>query len=373
MNESALPELTRTRSIASVPFGGRYRLIDFALSNLVNSGVDKVGIVTHFNYQSLTDHIGNGKDWDLARRSGGITFLPPFVYSKGLMEDLDYSTRMEALMSSMTFIERCEEDYIIMLDSDAVCNIDLQSVLLDHIQSGASLTLVTKPVAPEDLKQYCEPILVSSDENKRIVAKKRNPTGEEIASFGKDTVSVSTNIMVASMEYIRKVLRKGREKGYTSLYRDVLLKSLDKDHFHEYSFGGWYKTVSSMAAYYSCSMDLLSDPVRKEILNNEKRPVFTKVRNTAPTYYCDHACAKNSLVADGCVIEGTVENSILFRGVRVGKGTVIRNSILLQNTVTGDDVSLNCVISDKNVKITDGVSLSGHAKMPFFIEKDTEI
>ena len=140
IHDISIPEMTAERTMASIPFGGRYRLVDFTLSNMVNSGIDKVGIITHNNYRSLMDHIGNGKDWDLARRSGGIMILPPFVtaYENPRANQL-YTTRLEALMGVREYITHCDEDVIVLSDSDVVCNIDLSDVIVDIVETGKTL------------------------------------------------------------------------------------------------------------------------------------------------------------------------------------------------------------------------------------------
>ena len=147
IHDKAIPEMTNIRAMASIPFGGRYRLIDFPLSNMVNSGITKIGIITHDNYQSLMDHIGTGKDWDLARRSGGIKILPPFISTSGVAghSGRPYTSRLEALLGATAFSSRCNEDQIVLSDCDGICNIDLNEVLDEHIKRNADLTIVTRP------------------------------------------------------------------------------------------------------------------------------------------------------------------------------------------------------------------------------------
>ncbi len=365
IHNASIPELTGIRTMASIPFGCRYRLVDFPLSNMVNSGITKIGIVTHNNYQSLMDHIGTGKDWDLARRSGGIKILPPFIAT---YEDSNgghlYNTRLEALMGVSGFISRCKEDYIVMSDCDGICNIDLGDVIEKHVKTNAELTIVTRKVANGD---YLAPRskVITSDESGRIT---------ELHSYlgNEDVSEVSTNIMVINRTFLLNIISYAGAHGYTNFYSEIVARSLDKARIYRYLYEGTYIQISSLESYFSNSMKLLDPDVRNGLFNEES-PIYTKLRNSAPTRYTGSSKVVNSYVADGCLIEGTVENSIIFRGVTVGKGTVVKNSILLQDTFTGSNVSLNCVISDKNVVIRDGRTLSGHETMPFFIPKGSMV
>ena len=366
IHDQSTPELTRVRTMASVPFGGRYRLIDFALSNMVNSGITKVGLITHDNYQSLLDHIGTGKDWDLARRSGGIKILPPYItaYDNAAGQKL-YASRLEALMGARNFINRCTEDCFVLSDCDIICNIDLNAVIEDHAKSGADVTFVTKRVDTTgmDIAENVGVITADADRNVTDFVMTK-PEGE---------VNLYTNIMVVSRGYMMSVLADAAAHGYTSFFRDIISHSIATANYRIYEYDGWYAYIGSLESYFACSMQLLTDEARSGLFYVKNRPILTKVRNSAPTKYSEGAEVKNSLIADGCVIEGTVENSILFRGVKVGKGTVVKNSILMQDTYLGSDVSLNCVITDKNVMIRDGRTLSGHETMPFFIGKNGSV
>ncbi len=366
IHDQSTPELTRVRTMASVPFGGRYRLIDFALSNMVNSGITKVGLITHYNYQSLLDHIGTGKDWDLARRSGGIKILPPYItaYDNASAKTL-YASRLEALLGARDFIKRCTEDCFVLSDCDIICNIDLNAVIEDHAKSGADVTFVTKRVDTTgmDIAENVGVITADADRNVTDFVMTK-PQGE---------VNLYTNIMVVSRGYMMSVLADAVAHGYTSFFRDIISHSIGTANYRIYEYDGWYAYIGSLESYFACSMQLLTDEARSGLFYVKNRPILTKVRNSAPTKYSEGAEVKNSLIADGCVIEGTVENSILFRGVKVGKGTVVKNSILMQDTYLGSDVSLNCVITDKNVMIRDGRTLSGHETMPFFIGKNGSV
>lgn len=363
IHDESLPELTRLRTMASVPFGGRYRLIDFALSNMVNSGISKVGVITHYNYQSLLDHIGTGKDWDLARRSGGIKILPPFITAydaKGVGQL--YSTRLEALLGVVNFISRCTEDVIVLSDCDTICNIDISDVIDRHEETGADFTVVVKRINHGGISSPRHSVIFSDAED-------RITDATEFSDDIRPGQEISTNIMVINRMYLLNLLGDAAAHGYTSFFRDLIARNIHRANYRVYHYDGYYALVSSLAGYFDCSMQLLRADVRDALFGVAERPVYTKVRNSAPTIYRTGSSVGNTLIADGCIIEGSVENSIIFRGVKVGHGSVVRNSILLQDTVVGSGVSLNCVVTDKNTVIRDGRVLSGHESMPFFIGK----
>lgn len=368
VHDASIPELTKPRTTASIPFGGRYRLIDFALSNMVNSNITNVGLVTHNNYSSLLDHIGTGKDWDLARRSGGIRILPPFITSGSHGGDVLYSTRLEALIGVKHFIEHCGAENIVITDCNMICNIDFRDALGAHIANDADITVITKLVNTNELKfpldKYIK--IVTSNDSGEITAYEHfdSHIGE---------LHINTNMMIVKRSYLLDIISQAESRGYKSFSRDVIMRNLGKHRYFAFEYDGYFNYIDSMQKYFFCNMKMLDPSKRDLVFRVKNRPVYTKVRNSSPTRYTESAKVKNSIIADGCIIDGVVENSILFRGVKVGKGTVVKNSILLQNTYTGDDVYLNCVVTDKDVTIKDGKMLSGHETLPFFIGKGTTV
>lgn len=365
IHDKSIPELTRLRTMASVPFGCRYRLIDFTLSNMVNSGIKHVGIITHYNYQSLMDHLGSGIDWDLARRSGGIQILPPYITAFANTKNFLYSTRLEALKNIFSFISECTEEYVVLSDCDVICSINLSDVIERHISSGADVTYVTKTM---DLTNRTNRTIIVRSEYNGVITGLEESQGNETGLY-----DVCTNILVMSRRFLLTELMEATAHNYTSFNNDIIAKELKYRKIMAYKFGGYFASVGSMSDYYKYSMELLDSDVRRQLFGAAGRPVLTKIRNSPPTKYSENAVVKNSLIADGCVIEGTVENSVIFRGVKVGRGTHIKNSILMQDTVTGDDVYLNSVITDKNVIIRDGRILSGHETVPFYLAKMMQV
>ena len=365
--DQGFPEMTRRRTTASIPFACRYRLIDFPLSNMVNSDINTVGVVTHYNYQSLMDHIGAGKDWDLARRSGGIKILPPYVtafenHAAGKL----YESRLEALMGSVNFINRCGADYIVLSDCDVIMNIDLSAVVEDHIRNDAYITMVAKKVNAKDALFGQNADVLTIDEEGRV-------TGLSYTAPTKGNYYAHTNLMVVSRADLQNIVSDSIAHRYTSFSNDIIARQIKKKNIRAYVYDGFCASVNSLESYFNVSMKMLEDDVRMDLFANRDRQIFTKVRNSAPTKYDGTAKVSNSMIADGCTIEGEVENSIIFRGVHVGRGSVVKNCILLQDTYIGDNVNLNCVVADKNVIIKEGRTLSGHETMPFFIDKGATV
>ncbi|MBR6768446.1 MAG: glucose-1-phosphate adenylyltransferase subunit GlgD [Clostridia bacterium] len=366
LHDMSIADLTRKRTMASVPFGCRYRLIDFALSNMVNSGISDINVITHNNYRSLMDHLGSGKDWDLARRTGGLKVLPPFITAYSNDASALYTSRLEALKSIQGVVAGITADTVVLSDCDAICNIDLRKLIEYHNAEDADVTYAVKtvPLTAATSEHYN---IVSSDENGNItdiIAHKKGVEGN---------FDVSINIWVFKRQYLQSSLLDAAAHGYTSFTHDIIGRSLTKQTFKAYRYDGFYANITSMADYYAINMSLLDPKNREALFKIKERPIYTKVRNSAPTKYVDGATVKNSLIADGCVIEGTVENSILFRGVRVGKNAVVKNAILFQDTQILSGAFVNCVIADKNVVVRNDVMLSGHPTMPLYIEKSKMI
>ncbi len=364
IHDHTISELTRVRTLASVPFGCRYRLIDFPLSNMVNSNISNINVIANYNYHSLMNHIGAGKDWDLARRSGGVKILPPYVDSRvNNVTNTSYNTRLEALKGVGFSIAQLTSDYVVMTDCNVVCNIDFNDMINDHIASGADMTMAVKRM---ELSRAAakEQTIVSSSKDGRITDLLLSPANFE------GFADVSLNIIVMNRKYLQDVVLDATAHGYISLNRDVFLKNLPMKNFRIYRYDGYFACISSFEDYYTHNMQLIENKeMFDSLFNIEERPIFTKVRNSAPAYYSESSKVHNSLIADGCIIEGTVENSILFRGVRVGKGAVVKNSILFQDTIVSDNASVSYTTCDKNVVIRNNVTLSGHSTLPLYIDR----
>lgn len=353
-----LGELTKNRTLASLPFGGRYRIIDFPLSNMVNSGITKVGVITKSNYQSLMDHLSNGEDWDLSHKNGGIYILPPF----GAGQSQVYKGKIEALWGAISFLKHSTEEYIVLSDTYVVNNIDYREVLKYHIENEADITMIVRDEELTD-KQESKDTVVKVDEDGRV-----NNVMLNYSRVGKVKVGLGTFIL--RRESLLNLIYEAMSYNQVNFERDIIQRKYKELKIYAYDFEGEVLSIDNVSNYYKANMQMLDKKVRSEIFRAD-RPIFTKVKDEVPTLYGDHGTIKNCFIADGCVVDGTVENSILFRGVKIEKGAVVKNCILMQDTDVGEDAQMNCVITDKEVKITQGKSLVGAADYPVIINKGT--
>ena len=364
LNQDTISELTTDRTLAAIPFGCRYRFVDFCLSNLINVNISNICIVANYNYRSLIDHIGSGKDWDMARRTGGIQMIAPFQTSHTSDSKLN-CTHLEALCNMKDYILEFKEDYVIIMDTDQVVNIDLSAVVDSHEATGADITMVTTKIR-EDF----------SSRNRRIMAKTENGKITRILTsktYTDRAPEMCINTFVMRTPYLVNLLNSAEDKNLTSL-TDHLLNTYEHANYFTYCYDGYVASITDFQEYYQASMELTSsDEAKESLLWRKDAPIYTKVHNSAPTMYSADAVVRDSMIADDCVIEGTVINSILSRNVRVAKGAVVKNSVLYWGTTVGKGASLNCVVTDKDVYITDGVSLSGNKNLPIYIEKKRKV
>lgn len=361
IHEEALDSLTAMRTMGSVPFCSRYRLIDFPLSNMVNSGITKIGVITNANFQSLMDHVGTGKPWDLSRKNDGLFILPPFNVGNAAI----WSNRIDAFFGNKGFLEESNQTYVVMSDCNNVLSLDYQALFDAHEKTGADITIVgVKAPMPEGIGSILCFDSVDKDGKITEMSLDRND--------GRD-IYHSVNIILMKKYLLESLVTTAHSKNEISFQRNIIMANAKNLKIYAYdatdSFVG---TLSSIQAYYDVSMSLLEKKNRQKLFGGNQE-IYTKERDDMPSIYGNESMLTNSLAADGCIIEGTVENSIIFKGVKIGKGAVIRNSILMQDTVIGDNAKLNCVIADKDVNIKSGVELSGAPTFPVSLSKGTRI
>ena len=359
IHEEALDSLTAMRTMGSVPFCSRYRLIDFPLSNMVDSGITKIGVVTNSNFRSLMDHIGTGKPWDLSRKTDGLFILPPFSLGSVKM----WGNRIDAIYGNMNFLEQCNQTYVLMSDCNHVLSMDYSDLFHAHEESGADITIVgVKGKMPSNIGSVLTFDKVNADG--RI-------TDMSLDMDSDDDVFYSCNIMIMKKYLLETLVSAAYSKNEVSFQRNIIMANVNKLKIHAYdatdSFVG---TIDSIQKYYEVSMSVLEKENRKKLF---KHTISTKERDDMPTIYGPDSSLKNSLVADGCIIEGKVENCIVFKGVKIEKGAVVKNSILMQDTVIGENAKINCVIADKNVDVKNGAELSGAETFPVCLSKNTRI
>ena len=354
--DNLVPELVAERSMASIPFGGRYRLIDFTLSSMANAGIDNVSVIVRKNYHSLMDHLGAGREWDLTRKRGGLNIVPPFAERSVKM----YSGRVDALDSILNWLEAQKERYVILSDSYIAMNFDFGSLIDAHVASGADVTMVyNRAPIPEGARS--DNYTIRIDETGRV---------QEILSndYRMGEQNLAMNIYVIERESLIHLIHDASVRGLVYFERDILARNLKLLNVQAYEFKGYAARVSDMKSYFDENMRLLQAG-NVDKLFNEGNPIYTKIRDDNPTRYLEGSKVKNSLLADGCVVEGTVENSVLFRGCQIKKGAVVRNCVLMQDTVVEENSSVEYVVTDKNVHITADKKLIGTDSFPVFVAK----
>lgn len=350
-----LRELTTHRTVASIPFGGRYRMIDFMLSNMVNAGIVDIGVVMQQKCQSLLDHLGSGKDWDLARKRGGLRVLPPFSATH------DFRGKMEALYGVYSYVTDIRQDYVLMADGDVACNIDLEAVFRAHIESGADITAVCSSQLTGDPKLSTYFKIGDDGRIADVLDGPNTATGYE-----------SLKVYILSTQKLIELIDYCASHNLYSFTTDVLIAMRNKLDIRPYFYDGYVARLTTVASYYARSMDLLRSEVEQDIFD-PKHPIRTKDRSDPSTYCATDSHTVHSLVADGCIIEGTVEDCVIFRGVKVGKNAVVRNCVLMQDTVIEEGANIRHVITDKDVTIKAHRSLAGHGSYPLCIDKGSII
>lgn len=356
MHEMTVGDLTKNRTMGSVLFGGRYRLIDFPLSNMVNSGINAVGVITKDNYQSLLDHLGSAREWDLARKKGGLYILPPFGNANAAL----YTGRIEALNGAMSLIRHSLCDYVVMSDCDVVTNMDYRPIVEAHVNSGADITVVSHlgQYSNEDCKVST---IFNVDDDKRVKSVLIRP---DLSG----TCNVSLNIFVMKKDFLIDIINDSIARGRVSFEVDVLQNRCNELDIRVYEYDKYFSKITSIGSYFKANMDLL-DPANARQLYLPKRPIYTKISDNAPAKYDLDCVVKNSLIADGCIIEGVVENSVVFRGVKVGKSAKVKNCILMQDTVVSMGAECSYLITDKNVNIGINRCLTSSPAYPMYVSK----
>lgn len=357
-NDGTVSALTEKRTMASLPFGGRYRQVDFALSNLACAGIRRVGIITRHSYQSLMNHVGSGEEWGLEMEEGGLEYLTPFSSSR----TSDYRGKLESLYAAMSFLEYGEEDeLLVMIDSAILSNIDLTKVIRSHIKSGKDITVVTK---------------AGFANGSRVVdlAMKRDAQGQ-ILDLAVDYAApadyeVSMDIFVLSRKWLVEQVKEHIAHNLYHMDRDLVLGLWKKQELtiNVYPFTGVAMYNESVEEYFANSLAIVNQEIRNDLFGGN-HPVYTKVRDRVPSYYGEDCAIENCSVADGCFLEGSAKNSVLFRQVTVAPGAKVEDSIIMNDTVVGEGADLKYVILDKDVVVRPGAKLCGTAKNPVIIRR----
>lgn len=359
--DNMVPELVTERLMASIPFAGRYRMIDFILSSMVSSGIDNISIIVRNNYHSLMDHLGSGREWDLTRKNGGLTIIPPFAEKTVKM----YNGRVQALASILELLRDQKEEYVVMSDANIAVNFDFSAMLQAHIESGADVTVAYKEEELADSlknldimkEDFFYTLALEGDRVKKIYVNSEESGPQKL----------SMNIYILKRELLIDLVHTAFVRGYVYFERDILAHRLDKLNVKAYRFDGYLARITDMKSYFDENMKLLDDYNQDALFG--KAPIYTKVRDDTPTRYIAGAKVSNIMAADGCIIEGEVENSILFRGVKIEKGAKVKNCILMQDTVVEKGADIEYLVTDKQVTITSGTEMKGTDSYPVYIAK----
>ena len=359
--DATMGDLTKHRTMASLPFGGRYRQIDFVLSNMVNSNIARIGVITKYNYQSLMDHLGSCSEWDLNRKNGGLYILPPY----GTGHTSIYRGKLEALYGAVTFLEKANEDYVVMSDSTVLCNINFEKVLTAHIKSGADVTVIANHEKPESSRDRQD--LVLKTEDNKVVDLTVNDEYDE-------SVFCGMGMFVIERKMLLKAIYDSVAHGLFHFEKDYLQRQFlaHRITINVYPFERTVLRNRDISAYFRNNRLLMYQEVRRDIFR-EDAPIYTKVRDEVPTFYGEDAVVNNCLIADGCTINGTVENSVLFRDVTIEKGAVVKDSIVMQSSCICEGADIYYTILDKEVLITPGRTLMGSEATPLIINKEERV
>ena len=356
-NDADMGELTDKPTMASLPFGGRYRQVDFALSNLSYAGVRHVGIISRFNYQSLMNHIGDGEEWGLELEEGGLEFLTPYAQSV----THTYRGKLESLANAMDFLEFGDDELVVMTDSAILSNIDLTAVLAAHVASGKDVTVVTKAGICNGSKVI--DLAVKVDEKGEVA--------DMLVDYAAPAdYAASMDIFVLNKQFLIHSVKELIARDKFHMDRDLVLGGWQRGvvSVNTFPFEGVAMFNESIGEFYENSLALIKPDVRKDIFDG-RHPIYTKVRFRVPTYYGEDSKIDNALIADGCMLEGEVKDCVLFRNVTVDKDAEVENCIIFNDTVIGEGAELKYAILDKDVTVTPGAKLIGTRKNPVIVKR----
>ena len=357
-NDATMGDLTSKRTMASLPFGGRYRQVDFHLSNMTCAGIRHIGIISRHSYQSLMNHVGSGEEWGLELGEGGLEFLTPYAMSTSA----SYRGKLENLYFAMDFLEYGPADeLVVMADSAVLSNIDMNAVLNAHVASGKDITVVTKAGIADGVKQL--DLALKLDENGAV------------ADMAVDYVApadyvASMDIFVMSKAWLMHQVKEHVAHNMYHMDRDLVMGLWQKDaaSVNVYQFDGIAMFNESIEEYFYNTLSLIKKDVRHGMFASN-HPVYTKVRDRVPTYYGENCDIENCIIADGCMLDGEVENSVLFRQVTICEGAEVEDCIIMNDSVVGEGAKLKYVILDKDVTVRPGAKLYGTAKNPIIVKR----
>ena len=363
--DALIPEMANVRLMASIPFASRYRMIDFVLSSMSNCDIDNVAVLPNRKYHSLMDHLGSGREWDLVRKNGGLSIFPPYAESAKAVA----TGRVGQIAGILGFLKEQKEKYVVLADSNIAINIDFKAMIEAHIATGADVTIAyNEQAVPESFvksdnvnKDFYYSLTIDGGKVKKIYV---NPTEGGVQNL-------SLNIFVIARELLIELIEVAFMRGQVHFTRDILLNQVNHLNIQAYKYDGYAARIWGINSYFEENMKLLDDYNLDALFAGG--PIYTKIRDDNPTRYITGSKAANVMVADGCVIEGEVENSILFRGVKIAKGAKVKNCILMQDTVVEAGANIEYLITDKDVVVSAGKEMKGTDSYPVYITKGVTV
>ncbi len=360
-----LIELCANRAIGALPVGGRYRAIDFILSNMVNSGIRNVGVITRMHYQSMVDHLGSGKEWDLSKKNGGMVILAPVV------DTIDNSMAQrglcDSIKNSMGYIKRISQQYCLLSSAYNIYNTTYTDLVNYHIAKNADITILynDEPITPKSGEMGFNDLRLNMDKNGRVLDMEFNP-------IMPTSTNMSLSAYLIKKDLLEYLVDDAISRGRYKFIQDVLMSNVSRLRVYGYEHTGYVGRLHSVASYYDVNMSMLNREVQKELFHTG-HPVYTKAKDEFPVRYGSEAVVQNSLIANGCEIEGRVENSVIFRTVKIGKDTTIKDSIIMNGCEIFNNCWIENTILDKNVRIRSGRRLIGDKHYPVVIKKGAVI
>lgn len=356
-NDEMFNELTAFETLGAIPFGAKYRLIDFNLSNMHNSDISNVGIIAKDHYQSLINHIGSGSEWDLSRKKNGLFVFPPFCQTPSGY----YKNKIEALYGITFYLKKSKCDYVVLSDCNVICNMDWRKPLDYHVSKKADITIIYYKQENENNNDSETVYSISSDGYVNDIRMNQKISG---------TAAVDINMWIISKNLLISLVEDAMENNYDCIERDIFQRRLKQYRMAAWEHQGYIRKLNSISDYFNANLDILNPSIHRDLFSRYGN-IYTKTTDEVPTRYGNFAEVSNSIIGDGCIIEGSVENSILFNGVYIGKEAKVSNCVLMKNCRTGDNVNLSYVLANKNVSFNNNRLLSGYEKHLYIKEGST--
>ncbi|MBQ2276005.1 MAG: glucose-1-phosphate adenylyltransferase subunit GlgD [Lachnospiraceae bacterium] len=336
-NNNKMDQLVEKRAVAAMPIAGSFRSIDFALSSMTNSGIQKVAILTQYNARSLNEHLSSSKWWDFGRKKGGLYVFTPTITNENSHW---YRGTADAIYQNLTYLKNSHEPYVVIAAGDGIYKLDYNKVLEYHIEKKADITVVCKEMQPEwdDLTRFG---IVKTDDENRIISLEEKP--KVVTSH-----LVSTGIYILRRRQLIELVEEAVEKGGYNLVTDILIDAVQSRRVYSYKMDSYWSNMSTVQAYYKTNMDFLNKDIR-DYFYREYPSIYSKIDDLPPAKFNGGAVVKNSLISSGCIINGNVTDSVLFKKVFVGNNCTIKNSIILNDVYIGDNTYIeNCIVESRD-------------------------